>query len=468
MEVLGKTLFNHQIEGADYMFTYAQGVANFSEQGTGKTCMSIVTLNIMSPARILIVCPNFLKFNWKKEFKIWSEINYHIMVLDGSKSNKLKALETQTGEFDVVVVNYESLTSIESELIKFNPQLIIADESQNIKNHKAKKTKAIKKIADKSKACQFRWILTGTPTPNNPLDIWSQYDFIRPKHLGPNFYAFRAVYADVYTGAGFPMIKGFRNQERLKSLVSEYSYRVIKDECLDLPDKTYETIEVELKPKTMKVYKNMAEHMVAEVGGSEVSANIILVKLLRLQQICSGFIKDDLDNEIEVGDEKLKALEELLDSINGDSLFGSSDKVVIWCKFKREIRMIQQMVKKMGRSVHVLSGEVSNEDRNKAVEEFQASDKNDVLIANIKVGSTGLTLTSARYAIYFSRPFSLGDSLQSEDRIHRIGQKRKVVYYDLVCKGTIDQYIVQLLRKKKALSDRLTGDDVKRIAMGIF
>lgn len=466
MMVNGIKLYEHQIKGIEFMLKHRFGVANFSQMGTGKTCMTVCAMNKLTPARVLIVCPNPLKFVWEREIAKWSEVDYKVTILNGTRDKKVRLLSEVSGPFNIVVVNYESLFTLEEELVKFGAQLIVADEAHKIKGHKTDQTKALKRIATRSRT-ECRWILTGTPTPNNPLDIWSQYDFIRPGFLSPNFYSFRGTYANVYTGAGFPMIKGYKNEDILKKLVATYSYRVIKEECLDLPEKVYETVEIDMSPKASKIYKSMADYMIAEIGEQEVSANIVLVKLLRLQQITSGFVRTDLGRDQDVGDDKLKALAELLESINGDYLYSRKEKVVIWCRFNYEVQKIAEMVRAMKRPVHLLTGEVSNEDRQKAVESFQASNANDVIIANIAVGGTGFTLTASRYAIYFSRTFSLGDAQQSEDRIHRIGQQHKVTYYDLVCKGTIDAYILDLLKKKKNLSDKLTGDDVKRIALGL-
>lgn len=338
---------------------------------------------------------------------------------------------------------------------------MVVHNCHQIKNHKATKTKALKLIAQKS-GTKYRWIMTGTPAPNNPLDIFSQFDFIRPGYLAPNFYVFRAIYAEVYTGAGFPMIKSYRNLDRLKTLVGAYSYRVLKEECLDLPEKTYQQVEISLDDTNKKIYKDMSDHLVAEIGGEEVSANIVLVKLLRLQQITSGFITMEDGTIRTIGTEKLSGLRDLLDSMAGE-------KVVVWARFNHEIKMIREMVAKEfpERKCHVMTGEVSNEDRQKMVEDFQSdSTKESILVANIQVGGVGITLTKACYAIYYSRTFSLGDAAQSEDRIHRIGQGRKVTYYDLTVRSSIDTYILRAIRNKATLSDKLTGDDIKRIAMG--
>lgn len=451
-------LMEHQKRGVDFMTSRALGVANFSQMGTGKTAMAIRAMCEVTPSRVLVACPTSLMYNWEKELKVWSTVDYKARVLTGAKEKRLKTLVSATTPFEVVIVNYEALNSIGVELVKFAPELIICDESHQIKNHKAIKSKVIKMIADKAKT-RMRWIMTGTPTPNNILDIWSQYDFIRPGYLKLNFYVFRARYADVYTGAGFPMIRGFRNEEELRKLVSMYSYRVLKEECLDLPDKVFQEIEVELTPANKKIYRDMMEHMVAEVGNEIISTNTILVKLLRLQQITSGFIGGE-DGEKTIGDEKLAALEELLESL-------ADQKVIVWCRFLHEITTIQKLVsEKLKRKAHILAGEVSSEDRQRIVDEFQTSSTPDVIVANVQVGGTGLTLTAASYAVYFSRTFSLGDASQSEDRMHRIGQTRKVTYYDLVVRGTIDTYILKVIRKKQKMSDQITGDDLKRMMMG--
>lgn len=448
-------LYDHQKKAVVEMLRHKHGYANFSEMGSGKTACAIVAANRLSDVeRVLIVCPNSLKYNWQKEWKLWADDKWNFIVLDGSKQRKLNALKGVRSRYTAVVINYESLVTMFEALAKFGPDLVIADESHNLKNHKAKKTQALKKIKT-----NYKWIMTGTPTPNSPLDIWSQYDYIRPGYLGKSYYAFRSTYANVYTGAGFPMIKGYRNLKELEARVAGFNFRVTKDECMDLPEKVFQQIEVELKPKTKKIYKQMLDDMYTEIGEDEISASTALVKILRLQQITSGFIKTDTGEEKHVGDEKLDALMDLEESLSGE-------KFVVWTRFNHEIKKIKERLTKAKRKVYVLDGSTKTEDRQSIVDAFQTETEPSVIVANVAVGGVGITLTNAAYCVYYSRTYSLGDALQSEDRIHRSGQKRKCVYYDLTAKGTVDESIISALKNKQKLSDKITGDEFRKLCMG--
>lgn len=458
--VNGKKLFDHQIKGVEFMINRAIGCMNTSEMGTGKTAMAIVASDDIAPAKILVICPNILRHNWEKEFESWCEIDRKIHVVEkGTKQSKEKKLQgfiSSFAAFKAVIINYDAVASMFDLLTAYKADMIIIDESHLVKNHKAKRTKLVTKLAS---LATYKFVMTGTPSPNNPLDIWSQMNIIRPGHLSNNYYVFRSRYADVYTGGGFPMIKSFRRLDELNKLVSQYTYRVTKEECLDLPDKTFVTIEIEMGAKTKKIYEDMASEMVAEIEPEiEVSAEYMLTKMIKLQQITSGFIKVE-DKTTVFGDDKIVAFKELMETFEGEH-------VVVWAKFKAEIDMIKAALDEMKIDCRVLTGDVKEEDRIAGIKHFNESEKQVVLVANTAIGGAGLTLTRAKYSVYYSRNFSLGDARQSEDRIHRIGQTRNVTYYDLVCKGTIDSYICKSLAKKQTLADKLTGDDVKKMLRG--
>lgn len=456
-----KKLYAYQEEGVAKMIADASGFANFAEMGCGKTAMTITAAHRLNVYRVLIVCPNTLKYNWQDEWAEWMPQEWDFFVIDGSPAKRTKTMKKAltSHRATAIAVNYDVVDRMVDELTAFRPDLIIADEMHNIKNHKSKRGKALKKIPTK-----FKFGLTGTPQPNNPLDIWSQFDWIRPGYLGKNYYVFRAVYADVYTGAGFPMIKGYKNLDRLQQLISRYSYRVTKDEALDLPDKIYQTVHVEMNDKTKKVYESLRDECVAEVGDNEIIADTALVRLVRFQQLTSGFLPvvEGMAPEV-LDDAKLEALCEIADAI-------PNDKIVIWARFNLDIDRIREKMeaKDRGRKVFVMRGDVPNDVRAAQVKEFEEKNgRNDVMILNLQVGGVGITLVQARYVIYYSRNFSLGDDKQSQDRTHRIGQQHKVTYYDLVCKNTIDEFIVKKLQAKEALARKITGDDLRRILGGV-
>jgi len=420
----------------------------------GKTLMSIGAMNLMNVERVLVVCPNSLKLNWEREIREASKREWLTLIPSGRKKdfNIFMAVKRR---FKVIITNYESLTKYAKEIATFAPELVIADEATAIKSHKAKRTKALKAIKTR-----YKLAMTGTPVANNPLDVWSIMDWIRPGHLHPNFYAFRSRYCDIYTGAGFPIIKRFRNMDELKKKVDRYSYRVLKEECLDLPEKIFIRREFDLSPEERRVYKGMADDMIAEVGDHKIAASIAIVKLMRLQQITGGFIQNMVGSQLQVhatGVSKLKNLEELLEEL-GDK------KVLVWAKFKEEVRLIAELCRSLGRVAYRFTGDETTEEREQAVRDFQSVEGNQVFVGTAAAGGMGITLTAASYCVYYSNSFSLTDRLQSQDRIHRLGQGNTCVYYDLVARQTVDAYILNKLEKKVELSDQITGDDLKKIA----
>lgn len=461
-DLLTHTLFAHQIEGAKELLKNKEGFGIFAEQGTGKTLTCIAALNYLAAEarigngvfKVLIVCPNSLKYVWAREFEK-SRVKWAIQVLDGHSKLRMQVLSRMPGGLQIVITNYDSLPKLLTAINEWAPFLIIADEVTAIKNHRAKRSKALKLIQAKT---AWKWALTGTPMINNPLDVWSIFDWVKPGYFSPNFYAFRNFYANVYTGAGFPMIKGYKNLSQLSTKVKALSWRVTKEECLDLPEKVWSVREFDLSPEVRKAYDAMAKEMIAEIGDQAVPAPTILVKLLRLQQLTSGFIGYE-DRVIDVGTSKLQVLEDMLDELDGQ-------KVVVWTHFKHEIKLIVALCAKMKRPCVTFQGEDSASERERKIAEFQSTTKPMVFVANMAVGGYGITLTAASHCVYYSNTWSLGDKLQSQDRLHRLGQKNRVSYYELIARDTIDEYLVKKLRDKGNLLASVTGADVERMVYG--
>lgn len=434
------------------------GMLNSSEPGTGKTLTSIAVMNCLPVKKVLIVCPNSVKRVWANEIKDKSLLEWGVAVLDGHSDLRLKSIKQLSGDKQVIVTNYESLLKLETVLTKWGADLVILDEAHAIKNHKSKRTKIAKKIKSR-----YRIALTGTPIANTPLDIWSIIDWANPGVLVPNYYAFRNRYCNVYTGAGFPIISGYKNLDELKGKIDSVSFKALKSECLDLPEKVWIKLDVELSENELIAYRAMAEDMIFEVGDSEISASTALVKLLRLQQIVSGYVQSPESPEtgVEIGTSKLDVLNDILEELEGR-------KVVVWCKFKSEVRRIAEMLKKNKRRYVVMTGDSTVEERDEAIYNFQKNDgEGTVFVGTIQTGGVGITLTAASYMVYFSNSWSLVDRVQSSDRIHRIGQTNKCIYYDIIAKNTIDSRIYKVINNKITMADKMTGKDLKNILFDV-
>jgi SNF2 family DNA or RNA helicase len=236
-----------------------------------------------------------------------------------------------------------------------------------------------------------------------------------------------------------------------------FSYRVQKKDCLDLPDKLYQTRKIQLSVKQEEIYNKLKKFAYATINQDEVSFANKLTEILRLHQVTNGFVNSD-DGTIQVFDDcpKIKELLNILEESDG--------KFIIWANYVQNIKtIINKLKEKYGaKSVVSIFGEISTEDRQEAVRRFQDDDSCRFFIGNPSTGGYGLTLTAASYVVYFSNSYNLEVREQSEDRAHRIGQDKNVTYIDLIAENTIDEFIVGALDKKMKLSAQTLGEEVKK------
>ena len=253
----------------------------------------------------------------------------------------------------------------------------------------------------------------------------------------------------------FRQVVGYQNLEELTDSVGKFSYRVLKKECLDLPDKVYQRREVELTPEQRKVYKELKEYAMAELESHEiVSVTSVLTQILRLHQVVCGFVKHDNGEEVEIKNNRLDELINVLEEVRG--------KTIIWANYQYDIKRILRTLTDIAgtESVATYYGETPDEERQEVIRRFQDPNSQlQYLISNVQTGGYGITLTEANTVIYYSNNYDLEKRLQSEDRAHRIGQTNKVTYIDLVSKGTVDEKIVKALRNKLNLAQEVLGDE---------
>ena len=336
--------------------------------------------------------------------------------------------------------------------------LIAVDESTTIKNHKAKRTKSLLKIAQGFK---YRRLLTGSPITKSPLDIFSQTEFLRPGLLGyDSFYAFQGRYAVLQRrtmGAhSFQQILGYRNLDELTRNIDTFSYRVLKKDCLDLPDKIYTARYVTLTDEQIDMYNALKnEAMIWFEAGEMVSAPAVITQMLRIQQVLSGHLKTD-DGEMRYfKSNRMGALKEIMDEHDG--------KAIIWSRFRHDIVEITKMLnKEYGEgSAAAYYGDTTDDQRNRIVQDFQRDTKLKYFVGNPATAGYGLTLTEANLVVYYANDFNLETRIQSEDRAHRIGQKNNVTYIDLISEGTIDEKIVEALRAKIDIGAKVLGEQAR-------
>mgnify|MGYP003121506633 FL=1 len=445
--------------------------AYFMEMGTGKSKVLIDNIALLYDRGAIntavIIAPKGVYLNWlDKEIPnhMPDHVETYIALWKASptkrKQEALMKLFTEKDKLRILIINVEAFSSqkgkaFTEKFVRSTQCLLAVDESTTIKNPKAARTKNLLKIADHAK---FKRILTGFPITKSPMDFYTQFKFLDTHILGyQSFYAFQNHFAEVIQRSigshSFREIKSFRNLDELKRLTQAYSYRVLKKECLDLPDKIYNKHYVELTPEQNKLYKQMKKDAMAILDQETITATSVMTQLLRLHTMICGFVKTDQDEVIDIDNNRLDALLELVSFMDG--------KVIIWANYIHNIERITEALKKVygGDSVVSYYGSTNLDDRKEAIKLFQSEQEHPrFFVGNQMTAGYGITLTEANNVIYYSNSFDLEKRLQSEDRAHRIGQVNKVTYYDLTAKDTIDEKIVKTLCSKHDLAKQVLGD----------
>ena len=455
--------------------------AFFLEMGTGKSKIAIDTMGALYEAghidTALIIAPKGVYDNWvKKEIpghlpeRIKANVvRWNPAFTKGFKAEMTKIAvptEREPGTLSVLVMNVEALSTSKGadsayrflELNRNN--LVIIDESTTIKTHSAKRTKNAVKLASVSK---YRRILTGSPITKDPMDLFAQCSFLNPAALGfKSFYSYRARYAVLVKqhrpgGGQFPMVVGFRNLEELGKKLEKFSSRVLKKECLDLPEKIYLRREVALTSEQQKIYVQMKDMALAKIrDGLLTTTNNILTQIIRLQQITCGFVQPDDAPIEEIKNNRITELLDILEETSG--------KVSIWATFTYDIHRIQrELAAKYGEdSVAMYYGGTPQDERQEIVETFQEKDsKLQYFVGQPATAGFGITLTAANTVIYYSNSYDLEKRVQSEDRAHRIGQKSSVTYIDIVSPKTVDEKILSALTQKDKTASKVLGEEIK-------
>jgi SNF2 family DNA or RNA helicase len=470
------TPYQHQITALEKsMDRKAYGF--FMEMGTGKSKVLIDTIsNLYEAGEIdfaLIIAPKGVYRNW-----VSKEIPEHMpddvpmrMIRWVTSANKQQEAEIKSvaKAFDgltIFVMNVEAFSALKGKQAgewmakKFGPRgLIGIDESTKIKNHKAKRTKTLIKMAT---AFKYRRLLTGSPVTKSPMDVYAQCEFLGPRLLDcDSYYAFQARYAVIQRrkmGAhSFDQIVGYRNLEDLSQRIDSFAYRVLKKDCLDLPEKTFVARYVSMTDEQAKMYEDIRKEAFTIVNGTDlVSTPFVITQLLRLQQVLSGHLKTDDGEMLTFKSNRMDALLEILEEHDG--------KAIIWSRFRHDIIEITDMLQKeYGPQVAAsYFGDTSDDVRNDIVKNFQnPGHPLRFFVGNPATAGYGLTLTEANLVVYYSNSYDLELRLQSEDRCHRIGQKNPVTYIDLITEKTVDEKIVAALRSKIDIGAKVLNEEAR-------
>lgn len=434
----------------------SKGFGLLYEMGCGKTLTAIAIMGALYErgkiGKVLIVAPGSVCSVWPNELKEYADFKYQAALLLGEKKKRLEALgklaASTQGSLKVAVINYESTfrEGLEEAIDAWAPDMIIADESQRIKNPSAKQSKALHHFGDNAK---YKLILTGTPVQNNAADFYSQYRFLEPSIFGLNYYAFRGRYC-LMGGFNNKQIVGYKNKDELIRRAHSAAYRVTKEECLDLPEQTFIDLEVDFKASERKLYDQLRKASIAELeSGDTVTATIVLTKLLRLQQFTGGFLAGDKDGKVEqVSRAKLDALAELLD----DYCIDGGKKMVVFARFRAEIFAIEKLLKDKGIRFGLIYGDIPMSERDEVVQDFQHNPETKVFLAQLATANFGITLHAASTAVFYSWDYNYAAYQQATARIHRIGQKQPCTYIHLVVKDSIDAKVLKALKAKEDLA----------------
>jgi len=440
----------------------------FWEMGTGKSKpIADTAAHLFLECEIdgvLIISDKGAYLNWYFE-----EIPKHFM--DGipyrmaywsaymRKDEKYRAnqlLEAQDDMLDILCMNVEALSSekayhFASQFLQSHYSLMVIDESTSIKNPKADRTRACFKLGA---LANYRRVMTGTPITQSPLDLFAQCQFLKPGVLGYTSYtAFRASYAVIMTislgSRSFPKIMGYQHLDRLTESIQPFTSRILKSECLDLPDKVYETIFVEQTPEQERMYVQLKEMSLLQLEQGLLTSTSALTTINKLHQINCGHVKLDDETLVDIPNNRVSQMCRLLNEVVG--------KKIIWCCFQHDVELILAELDKdeyEGYAVHYY-GKTTDNDRLAAISQFHKDPKCQWFVGTAATGGKAITLVESHTTAYYSNSYNLEDRLQSEDRNHRIGQTNKVTYLDFVCSGTVDVRILRALREKKDLAHQV-------------
>lgn len=464
----GLSLKEHQKEALEFLAT-RPGAGLFFEMGLGKTLIMLKHMENLNGAAfpLLIVCPLSAVSVWPREAAKFG-FKFKFQVLTGDYNERWKKLNTPA---DVYVINYEGLRVLPIPLREKGFKGIIFDESHRIKDKTSFQTTAAMALSEN---IPYRYIMTGTPVSRSPEDIWSQMMVVDRKAL-PNFWTFRNRYLSmkyqiIRTPKGPRKVSkasGFKNLERvpasqegifkpLKPILAEYTIRKTKAECLDLPAKIYKTVYCPLTPEQLKHYYSLKSSLATMVGEEQFKASSASALMQKMQQICQGFLYQDGEVILEMDSGKLQVLKDLLKDLE-------KEKVIVFTWYQADTERLYKELKAAGHTVVLYGG--TSEERSVSELLFQSSEQPTIFLAQIEVAKESITLTAASHVIYYGNSWNYASRMQSEDRAHRMGQTRNVVYHDFVVAGTVDESILESIQNKGEMADAVNQDTARMAKM---
>lgn len=454
---MSASAWKHQIEAIRYARDRRDVILHCG-MGTGKSRMAIeVILECLagkSSLRVLLACPKAVMPAWAKQFAAWAP-SMRIVVLDkGTAAQKQKVIEVALADKSPVVIigNYETLWRIKT-LEKTAWDVLVWDEAHRLKSPSGATSKWASRVASANPTAK-RLALSGTLLAHSPLDAFGVYRAVESPEcptFGKWYTPFKCLFA-IENPNIRGMVVGYRNQELFAMKLAQTTFHRRSEDVLDLPPLMFEDIAVELTPKEAKAYRDVEHDFVSVLDAGTITVQNAMHAVLRLQQICGGFVKlDDIDavQQIDESPAKRHALLEWLEDLD------AGEQVVIFCRFHSDLDSAKWAACKAGRTASELSGRTDG----KGLADWQAG-KTNVLVAQIQSGGIGIDLTMASYGMFFSLGYSLAEYLQAVARLHRPGQTKTTRFYHLIGTlprgaSTVDARIYKALSERKEVIDEL-------------
>lgn len=445
--------WKHQIQALKYLMARNAG-ALYTKPGSGKTKVMVDLVVNKGFKYVLVVAPKKACKVWATEFyKHAPNENYTVINLSEVPGNRKAELIREVMKLDgkngfTVVINYDSIwrKPFKDFLLKKPPEAVICDESHRIKGAGSKVSKY---LAALGKRVNNRYLITGTPIHESPLDAYGQYRFLDPTIFGTNYDRFKHQYANFVPGLEFDMLdknNPYKNMDEFEEKF--FSCAFVSTVQLDLPPTLDIEVEFDLSSKASTLYKKLLKEKALELSQDKylLPKNILSV-LSHLQQLSSGYLKLDGGDIEEVDTSRQSAFRELIEDLPLD------ESVVVFCKYKKDLKNTRKVLSELGREVYEISGRADE------YKEFKASKPGSAVVVQISAGAEGIDLTEARYCVYYSLTHSNLSYDQSRFRVHRPGQTRPVTYYTLIAKvkgvTTVDEQILNALRNKTKLVDEI-------------
>ena len=465
--------YAHQLDALEASWD-KENFAYFMEMGTGKSKVLLDNAAVLYDKGLinglLLIAPKGVYKNWY-DSEIPTHLPDHIqkkIVLwktsDKSKKQQtiLNSLFKAETDLHILIMNVEAFSSgngteFAQKFLSCHRSMIAIDESTTIKTPTSNRTKNILSLRPNSK---YRRILTGSPVTKSPLDLFSQCLFLDPWLLDhQSYYTFRARYSICkkiqVNGRQVEIVVGYRNLGELSEKIKPFSKRILKEDCLDLPSKSYVKHYVELTKEQKKVYEQMKKEAIAFLDGKMQSSATVMTQLMRLHQITCGHFTADDGTIKDIPCSRLTELMNILENVEGKS--------IIWSHYTHDVRRIISEIKKVYGDEAVVDyyGATDTDARSKNIKKFQTDPKCRFFVGTTHTGGYGITLTAGSNMIYFSNGYDLEKRQQSEARIDRIGQTQKMTYIDIMSQDTIDERIVKALRNKVNIANTIMDEDFR-------